>query len=109
MDYFLRLFPIKDSAKQRSMWRGPVPHSDVESVMEEVLRTTDLVKLSYACHLLDENGVDYFVADQFISAMEGGIGAFPRRLLVPSDIAARARHILAELASDGAFGATERD
>ena len=74
--------------------------------MEEVFRTTDLVKLSYACHLLDEEGVDYFVADQFISAMEGGIGAFPRRLLVASELAERARRVLAELASDGAYGAT---
>ena len=74
--------------------------------MEEVFRTTDLVKLSYACHLLDEEGVDYFVADQFISAMEGGIGAFPRRLLVASELAVRARRVLAELASDGAYGAT---
>ena len=62
--------------------------------------------MSYACHLLDEEGVDYFVADQFISAMEGGIGAFPRRLLVPGEFADRARRLLVELESDGAFGAT---
>lgn len=75
-------------------------------VMEEVFRTTDLVKLSFACHLLAEEGLEYFVADQFISAMEGGIGAFPRRLMVASEEAARARRVLAELASDGAFGAS---
>ncbi|MEL7129694.1 MAG: DUF2007 domain-containing protein [Pseudomonadota bacterium] len=73
--------------------------------MEEVLRTTDPVKLSFACHLLDEDGVDYFVADQFISAMEGGIGAFPRRLMVHSDLVERAKWLLRELSSDGASGA----
>lgn len=73
--------------------------------MEEVLRTTDPVKLSYACHLLDESGIRYFVADQFISAMEGGIGAFPRRLTVPAELAERARRILKDLSSDGASGA----
>lgn len=73
--------------------------------MEEVLRTTDPVKLSYACHLLDEDGIDYFVADQFMSALEGGIGAFPRRVTVPSEIADRARWVLRELSSDGAKGA----
>ncbi|MEM7007470.1 MAG: DUF2007 domain-containing protein [Pseudomonadota bacterium] len=72
--------------------------------MEEVLRTTDPVKLSYACHLLDEDGIHYFVADQYMSAIEGGIGAFPRRLTVPSDMAERARWILRELSSDGAQG-----
>ncbi|MEO0882503.1 MAG: DUF2007 domain-containing protein [Pseudomonadota bacterium] len=72
--------------------------------MEEVLRTTDPVKLSYACHLLDEEGIQYFVADQYISAVEGGIGAFPRRLTVPSELAERARWALRELSSDGAEG-----
>jgi len=72
--------------------------------VEEVLRTTDPVKLSYACHLLDEDGIQYFVADQFISAMEGGIGAFPRRLTVPAELLERARWVLRELSSDGAEG-----
>lgn len=74
--------------------------------MEEVLRTTDLVKLSYACHLLSEHGIGYFVADQFISAMEGGIGAFPRRLMVALEDVGAARLALVELSSDGAFGTT---
>ncbi|MEL6323000.1 MAG: DUF2007 domain-containing protein [Pseudomonadota bacterium] len=72
--------------------------------MEEVLRTTDPVKLSYACHLLDEEQIPYFVADQFISAMEGNIGAFPRRLTVPTDYVNRAKRVLHELSSDGAKG-----
>ena len=70
--------------------------------MEEVLRTTDPVKLSYACHLLDEDGIRYFVADQFISAIEGNIGAFPRRLTVPTELVERARWLLRDLSSDGA-------
>lgn len=83
-----------------------MPHATDESVMEEIFRTTDLVKLSYACHLLDEAGLEHFVADQFISAMEGGIGAFPRRVMVAHEDVSRARSALAELASDGAFGIT---
>lgn len=59
--------------------------------MEEVFRTNDLVKLSYVQHLLDEAGVAYFVADQHISATEGNIGAFPRRVLVAARLAGRAR------------------
>lgn len=62
--------------------------------MEEVLRTNDPVKLSYAQHLLSEAGIDSFVADQHISAVEGNIGAFPRRLLVPQQQFARAMAIL---------------
>ena len=83
-----------------------MPHANGELVMEEVFRTTDLVKMSYACHLLGEEGLEYFVADQYMSALEGGIAAFPRRLMVPSDFAERARRVLSELESDGAFGVT---
>ncbi|MEO9969441.1 MAG: DUF2007 domain-containing protein [Hyphomonadaceae bacterium] len=72
--------------------------------MEEVFRTTDPVKLSFACHLLAEAGIEYFVADQFMSALEGGIGAFPRRITVPRDRAERARRTLIELSPDGASG-----
>jgi hypothetical protein len=73
--------------------------------MEEVFRTTDPVKLSFACHLLDEAGIEYFVADQFISALEGGIGAFPRRITVPTDRVELARRTLRDLSPDGAKGA----
>ena len=59
--------------------------------MEEVLRTNDMVKLSYAQHLLAEAGIEYFVADQHISAVEGNIGAFPRRLMVREADMAKAR------------------
>ncbi len=70
--------------------------------MEEVLRTTDPVKLSYARHLLAEAGIEPLIADQHISAIEGSIGAFPRRIMVASHDAERARTVLRELASDGA-------
>ncbi|PKP81006.1 MAG: DUF2007 domain-containing protein [Alphaproteobacteria bacterium HGW-Alphaproteobacteria-18] len=59
--------------------------------MEEVLRTNDPVKLSYAQHLLSEAGIEGFVADQHISAIEGNIGAFPRRLMVRAPDLAKAR------------------
>jgi len=97
---------IKGSADKRSTERGTGPHVNDKGVMEEIFRTTDLVKLSFACHLLNEAGVEHFVADQFMSALEGGIAAFPRRVMVASDDAARGRRALAELESDGAYGAT---
>lgn len=65
--------------------------------MEEVFRTNDPVKLSYAEHLLHEAGVEYFVADRHISAIEGNIGVFPRRILVPEEQLARAKVVLADV------------
>jgi hypothetical protein len=63
--------------------------------MEEVFRTNDLIKLSYVQHLLQEAGIEYFVADQHIAAVEGSIGAFPRRVTVPSELKDKALAALA--------------
>lgn len=65
--------------------------------MEEVFRTNDPVKLSYVEHLLAEAGVDCVVLDRHISAIEGNIGIFPRRVLVKAGELARARMALAEV------------
>lgn len=53
--------------------------------MREVLRTNDLVLLSYALHVLSEAGVEGHVFDGHMSALEGSIGALPRRLMVEED------------------------
>lgn len=74
----------QQAAQGRRLWHKA-------HLMEEVFRTNDPVKLSYVQHLLDEAGVEYFVADQHISATEGNIGAFPRRVLVAEALAPRAR------------------
>ncbi len=50
--------------------------------MHEVLRTNDLVLLSYAGHVLQEAGIEHMIFDGHTSAMEGSIGALPRRLMV---------------------------
>lgn len=65
--------------------------------MEEVFRTNDPVKLSYVEHLLNEAGIEYFVLDRHISAVEGNIGAFPRRVLVSSELQDRAAVVLASV------------
>ena len=65
--------------------------------MEEIFRTNDLVKLSYVQHLLQEAGIDHFVADQHISAVEGNIGAFPRRVMVREEDVSRARYALSDV------------
>lgn len=65
--------------------------------MIEVFRTTDIVKLSYVQHLLEEAGIKAFIADQHIAAVEGSIGAFPRRVMVPLSEEARARTTLKDV------------
>lgn len=64
--------------------------------MKEIMRTNDLVVLGLAESLLKEAQLLPMVVDEQISVMEGSIGVFPRRLLVPDSAAAEAREILGE-------------
>jgi hypothetical protein len=45
--------------------------------MKELLRSNDLVYLSFVSHVLDEAGIDFLVLDGHMSAVEGSIGAIP--------------------------------
>jgi hypothetical protein len=53
--------------------------------MAELLRTTDIVLLSYVNFLLSDAGIPVLVADAHVSAVEGSIGAFPRRVLIAAE------------------------
>ena len=50
--------------------------------MVTLLRTTNLVRLSFLQALLRDSGIEVQVFDSNISALEAGIGAFPRRLIL---------------------------
>ena len=74
--------------------------------MEELLRTNDMVLISFVESLLSDAGIDRLVLDQNMSIMEGSLGVLPRRILVPGERIAEARDILraagveAELSGD---------
>ena len=63
--------------------------------MLELLRSNDLVHLSWAQAALSAEGIETVVLDTHISGVEGNIGAFPRRLMVADDDLERAREVLA--------------
>jgi Putative prokaryotic signal transducing protein len=62
--------------------------------MKELLRTNDLVYLSFAEHILNEAGIGFMVLDEYVSAAEGSIGAFPRRVMVDDNSLEIARNLL---------------
>ncbi len=64
--------------------------------MKELLRTNDLVLISAVEATLSDSGIEIFVADQFMSAMEGSLGFLPRRVLVCDEDARAARKALLE-------------
>jgi hypothetical protein len=64
--------------------------------MEEILRTNDIVLISFVEALLKEAGIDHFVADQNMSVIEGSLGVLQRRVLVPRESLEEARSLLVE-------------
>jgi Putative prokaryotic signal transducing protein len=64
--------------------------------MIEIIRTNDVVMLGFVQSLLECADIPVLIADGHISVLEGSIGAFPRRMLVPQDHAAQARRLIAE-------------
>lgn len=73
--------------------------------MRVVARTTDPVRLGFLAALLADAGIASVVLDQHISAIEGGIGAFPRRLAVAEEDGDRALAVLREAGeADGTSG-----
>ena len=64
--------------------------------MQLVAVTNDLVKLSFLTALLSDAGIEAVLLDGHVSALEGSIGAIPRRLMVCSEDARRALRVLQE-------------
>jgi hypothetical protein len=81
--------PSMLQCKRMSQGRGSAP-------MVEIVRTNDLVLIGFLQSLLENANIPVLVADMHISALEGMIGAFPRRILVPDDHAAQACRLIGE-------------
>ncbi|MCT8991397.1 DUF2007 domain-containing protein [Chelativorans sp. SCAU2101] len=62
--------------------------------MIELLRTNDAVVISFVESLLRDAGINFLVADQNMSIMEGSLGVLPRRVLVTEEQAEAARKLL---------------
>ncbi len=62
--------------------------------MREILRTNDVVKISWLEALLAGAGIEAVVMDAHTSILEGSIGAIPRRVMVSDQDYDRARRVL---------------
>jgi hypothetical protein len=61
-----------------------------------LVRTNDLVLISFVETLLSEAGLNFFVADGHMSAVEGSLGFLPRRVMVDAEHLEPARRLLSE-------------
>ena len=64
--------------------------------MRVIATTNDPVRLSFLRVLLADAGIEALLLDAHVSAMEGSIGAIPRRLMVEDRDEHRARRVLHE-------------
>jgi hypothetical protein len=62
--------------------------------MKELLRTNDIVLLSWAQAVLAGEGIEGIVLDVHTSILEGSIGAIPRRLMVLDEDLEESRALL---------------
>lgn len=63
--------------------------------MQELLRTNDVIRLSFLRAVLEEAGIGTVVLDQHMSVLEGSAAAIPRRLMVAEEDLAAARALVA--------------
>jgi hypothetical protein len=70
--------------------------------MRLIVQSVDPVRISFLMALLKDAGIGCILLDQHISALEGGIGAFPRRLAVAAEDLAAARRVLREAGEEHA-------
>ena len=64
--------------------------------MRTVMISNDLVRLSFLAALLRDAGIETILLDGHVSAVEGSIGAIPRRLAVLPEDEQHAQRVLAE-------------
>ena len=62
--------------------------------MKELLRSNDLVLLSWVEATLQDAGIEAFLFDQYASAIEGPVGPVQRRVMVHDDDLSKAQWII---------------
>jgi hypothetical protein len=70
--------------------------------LKELVRTNDMVRMSFLRALLTDAGIDHVVLDTHMSITEGNANFIAPRLMVDSEDYARARRLLDDAGIDDA-------
>ena len=68
--------------------------------MRELLRSNDLILLSWIRSVLDEAGIELFLLDTQTSVLEGSANAIPRRVMVDAEDHSWAIRVLKDAQSE---------
>lgn len=77
---------------------------DDNLLMKELLRTNDIVFISWLEAVLRAEGIEPFVLDTHTSILEGSAGAIPRRVMVIDEDHDKARKLLIDAGEGGRVG-----
>lgn len=64
--------------------------------MEELLRSNNIITLSFVQSLMRDANIEVLWADRNTSTLEGSIGAIPQRILVDAEKITEARRIIVD-------------
>jgi hypothetical protein len=67
------------------------------TTMKELLRSNNMITLSFVQSLMRDAGIECLWADQNMSTLEGSVGAIPQRILVDAAKLEEARQIIIEV------------
>ncbi len=73
--------------------------------MRTIMTSNNLVRLSFLAAVLRDAGIESVLLDAHVSAVEGSIGAIPRRLAVLAEDERQAQRVLAEIGESWEVGA----
>mgnify|MGYP002028381822 CR=1 FL=1 len=68
--------------------------------MKELLRSNDLVLMSWIHSVLEEAGIELFMIDDQMSVLEGSANAIPRRMMVDEKVHAYAVKVIEKAQSE---------
>ena len=68
--------------------------------MKELLRSNDLIHLSWIRSIFKEAGIQIFVMDEHMSVLEGSANAIPRRVMVSEQDYAQALRLMKSAKSE---------
>ncbi len=72
--------------------------------MRTIMTSNNLVRLSFLAAVLRDAGIESVLLDAHVSAVEGSIGAIPRRLAVLAEDERQAQRVLAEIGESWEVG-----
>jgi hypothetical protein len=62
--------------------------------MKILVKSNEVIYVSWIKHTLNENNIDFHIFDEFVSSVEGNINAFPIRVLVSDEDFDKAKKLI---------------